>query len=296
MQGSPEPTFASEAGGLPEGGSESRAAELYLDLLKKILTGLLRPQLYAPAGPPAHPVKRAVFQRLQRALRARGKEIVRRVPFDPGVRAQGIDWPVEAETMVGLPRLENVQRCIEDVVRRGVPGDLIETGVWRGGTCIFMRACLEAYGDRERTVWLADSFQGLPPPSPDKYPADAGDLHSTWKELAISRTEVEENFRRYGLLDGRVRFLEGWFKDTLPSAPVERLAVLRLDGDMYESTMDALTALYPKLSVGGYCIIDDYLWHKPCAQAVEDYRAAHGITEPIQKIDVSGVFWRRERS
>lgn len=293
--GSSSTCHQNESGRVPDETASMRAAELYLDLLKRVLTGLMRPQLYAPAPLPQSRLKRAVFTWLSRYLSEKGKEIVRRVPFDPSVRQQGVDWPVDAETMVGTARLENVQQCIRSVVRDGIAGDLIETGVWRGGTCIFMRACLEAYGDREKIVWLADSFQGLPPPDPEKYPADTGDLHSTWQELAVSRTQVEENFRRYGLLDDRVRFIEGWFRDTLPGAPVEKLAVLRLDGDMYESTMDALTALYPRLSVGGYCIIDDYLWHKPCAQAVEDYRKANGISEPIQKIDVSGVFWRRER-
>jgi predicted O-methyltransferase YrrM len=84
--------------------------------------------------------------------------------------------------------------------------------------------------------------------------------------LAVSREDVERNFAKYGLLDDRVVFLQGWFKDTLPSAPIGKIALLRLDGDMYESTMDALQNLYPKLSPGGYCIIDDFFG--PCRLAV----------------------------
>jgi O-methyltransferase len=160
-------------------------------------------------------------------------------PLKPSTRANGRDWPTEAETMIGLRRLDNLEECIIDVLRQGVAGDLIETGVWRGGATIFMRAVLNAYGDRTRTVWAADSFEGLPKPDPDAYPADEGDRHWQKAELAVSLDEVKANFRRYGLLDEQVRFLVGWFRDTLPSAPIERLAVLRLDGDMYESTMVA---------------------------------------------------------
>jgi hypothetical protein len=156
-----------------------------------------------------------------------------------------------------------------------------------------MKGILEAYGDKERRVFVADSFCGLPPPNPGDFPADAGDQHHTFTELQVTRQEVEENFRRYQLLDDRVVFLEGWFKDTLPSAPISKLGVLRLDGDMYESTIEALEALYPKVSAGGFVIIDDYNL-QPCAQAVTDYRQRHSIKSPILPIDQMGVWWRVE--
>jgi hypothetical protein len=197
--------------------------------------------------------------------------------------------------MIGLERLDNLQRCVENALEDDVPGDLIETGVWRGGATIFMRAILKAYGVADRRVWVADSFEGLPPPDREKYPQDAGDPHYTFKELCVSLEEVKRNFERYGLLDDQVRFLKGWFKDTLPAAAIERLAVVRLDGDMYESTMDGLVHLYPKLSAGGYLIVDDYGAVAGCRRAVEDYRASRGITEEIRDIDGIGVFWRRTR-
>jgi O-methyltransferase len=158
-----------------------------------------------------------------------------------------------------------------------------------------MRAMLAAYGVTDRIVWLADSFRGLPPPAPDKYPEDEGDMLYAIDELRVSRPQVESHFDRYGLLDDRVRFLEGWFRDTLPAAPIERLAVLRLDGDMYESTIDALTHLYPKLSEGGFLIVDDYGAIPSCRRAVHDYRDAHGITDEIVPIDWTGVYWRHSR-
>ena len=199
--------------------------------------------------------------------------------------------------MVGLRRLDNVGDCVVDVLERDVPGDLIEAGVWRGGTTILMRAVLAAWGDRGRRVWVADSFAGLPSPAPDAYPADAGVDYTGHRQLAVSVQEVKANFARYDLLDGQVMFLPGWFKQTLPSAPIERIAVMRLDGDLYESTSDALDALYPKLSVGGYCIIDDYGALSACRRAVDDYRSRHGISEEILTVgDWTGAYWRRQRS
>lgn len=213
--------------------------------------------------------------------------------FDLALRSEGADWPKCAHTMIGLKRLNNLQYCVEDVLAHHVAGDLVETGVWRGGAVILMRAILKAYGIMDRRVWAADSFQGLPYPDSGRYPEDAGDLHHGYDFLAVSLEEVQENFRRYGLLDDRVRFLKGWFRDTLPTAPIGRIAVLRLDGDMYESTWEALTTLYPKVSVGGYVIIDDYNAGRGCRAAVADYRRREGITDEIARIDWTGVFWRR---
>lgn len=206
-------------------------------------------------------------------------------------RETGRDVPSQAHSMIGLRRMNNLQACIEQVLADGVPGDLIETGVWRGGATIFMRGVLKAYGVTDRTVWVADSFEGLPVADVERYPGNA-----FWAPLAgwlaVDLEVVRRNFARYDLLDEQVRFLKGWFRDTLPAAPIDQLAVLRLDGDLYESTKDALTHLYPKLSAGGFLIIDDYN-HESCRQAVHDYRAAHGCDAPIHDIDGIGVYWRR---
>jgi O-methyltransferase len=205
----------------------------------------------------------------------------------------GIEWPAIAETMLGVPELNNIQNCIKDALARKVPGDLIEAGVWRGGATIFMRAALEAYGDSERHVWVADSFEGLPKAT-NAVDKRGGDFASM-QELAVSLEEVRGNFARYGLLDSRVHFLQGWFSNTLPKAPIARLAVLRIDADMYVGTFDALKSLYPKLSPGGYCIIDDYSGIEGARKATDDYRAEHGITTPIQKVEGSKftVFWQK---
>ena len=210
----------------------------------------------------------------------------------PEARDDGRDWPALAHTMIGRERMKNVRSCVEDVIARDIPGDFIETGVWRGGACIFMRGILEAYGIRDRRVWVADSFQGLPRPNRKMYPVDAGDMLHRFKQLAIPKSQVEENFRQYGLLDDQVVFLEGFFKDTLPTAPIGQLAIVRLDGDMYESTIDGLTNLYSKLSVGGYLIVDDYGLPR-CRRAVDEFRSANGITDRIETIDWTGAYWQK---
>lgn len=197
-----------------------------------------------------------------------------------------------AHTMIGRRRLDNLQYCIETALAERVPGDLIETGIWRGGATIFMRGVLAAYGVTDRCVWAADSFAGVPPPTRKE---DAGlDLSAhVFPVLAVTREAVTELFDRYDLLDGQVKFLAGWFKDTLAAAPIERLAVLRLDGDLYESTMDALDPLYAKVAPGGFVIVDDYYSCPPCGRAVDEFRAVRHVGEPLTRIDQQSVFWRK---
>jgi O-methyltransferase len=272
----------------------AHAEKMYLDLLKRCLTRTVGPETFS-AAEPWFRVTRWWFFPVQAFLRARGWTVVQRQSVDSELRREGRDWPADAETMIGLKRLDNLQSCVERILEDRVPGDLLEAGVWRGGASIFMRAILKAYGDTARTVWVADSFQGLPKAKPGVWKDDERGHLSDFATLAVSLDQVRANFERYGVLDDRVRFLPGWFHETLPSAPIDRLALLRLDGDMYESTVASIEALYPKLSVGGYCIVDDYYSHSGARQAVTEYREKHGIVEPIEQIDWAGGFWRRAR-
>ncbi|MGD1057106.1 MAG: TylF/MycF/NovP-related O-methyltransferase [Solirubrobacteraceae bacterium] len=269
------------------------ADELYLTLLKGCLTRSLFPDDHV------RELKLGGWRGAVWDLARKGRDlrIIERTPVNTEERTEGRDMPQDAETMIGYPRLDNLQECIASVIADGIPGDLIETGVWRGGASIFMRGVLAASNVVDRTVWLADSFAGLPTPDADTHPADK-EYGAGYEVLAVSLDQVKANFAKYGLLDDQVKFLKGWFKDTLASAPIEQLAVVRLDGDLYDSTMDAIKALYPKLSVGGYLIVDDYnapLFADACGQAIRDYRDEHGITEPMHEIDWTGVYWRRER-
>jgi O-methyltransferase len=209
------------------------------------------------------------------------------------LRATGHDWPFSGLTMVGLKRLDDLQACIESVVGDGVEGDVIEAGAWRGGASILARATLDSLGADERTVWVADSFQGLPAPNPDVAPEDHELDLSHVDFLAVPAEEVGGYFARFGLEHG-VEFVEGFFDQTLPALRGHRWSVIRLDGDTYEATWVALESLYPGLSAGGYLVVDDYGLIDACQRAVDDYRREHGITEPIEKVDWNGARWRRE--
>jgi len=269
--------------------------DLYIELLKKTLTFSLWPEPPVPYGlfgRRRFSLVRRLAQGLNRVLSSRGLLLAEVPGYSEAQRTGGEIWPGYADTMAGRHRLDNLDHCIRRVLADGVPGDFIETGVWRGGSCILMRGILKALGVTDRRIFVADSFEGLPRPDPEKYPLDRGDALYDYDFLAVSEETVRHNFARYGLLDDRVVFLKGFFADSLPGAPIERLAILRLDGDMYSSTMDALGALYHKLSPGGFCIVDDYAL-PACARAVEDFRREHGITEPIESIDTFATFWRK---
>ncbi|WP_314591470.1 TylF/MycF family methyltransferase [Paenibacillus terrigena] len=261
--------------------------ELYVELLKKtILFEIwLEHEQYLPVYGDIH-------QSIIEAVHQQGLEIVQKITPNKEQRFQGLDWPQIGHSMIGRLRMDNLQMCVETVLRDGVEGDFIETGVWRGGSCIFMRGLLKAHEITDRQVWVADSFEGLPAPNDELYPQDKGMDLSTIDFLKISLEQVQENFRKYDLLDEQVRFLKGWFKDTLPTAPMNKIAVLRLDGDLYESTMDSLTSLYHKVSPGGFIIIDDYCLHM-CVAAVSDFREQYQITEPLIQIDACGWYWRK---
>lgn len=237
--------------------------ELYLNLLKKCLIGSIYEDV-------AHYAKE----------------------YNHEIRINGGDWPQRAHTMIGMKRLDNIHQCLLYIIKNNIAGDCIETGVWRGGATIFMRACLKAYGVTDKKVWVADSFCGLPPTNTEKYPADtAFSLHGV-KELEVSMKEVRSNFHKYDLLDNQVVFLKGWFSKTLPHAPIKSISLLRLDGDYYESTMDSLTNLYDKVSVGGFIIIDDFGLIS-CNKAVHDFRKSRNIIEPLQGVGDGSAFWQK---
>ena len=216
---------------------------------------------------------------MSRELRGEGRRL----------RVAGMDWPLQGLTMVGLGRLDDLQRCVETVVADGVAGDLIEAGSWRGGASMLMRATLDTLGD-DRTVCVADSFQGFPE-------LEEGDEHgarlTAFEFLAVPEDEVRESFARLGL-DHGVEFVAGFFEETLGALAGRQWAIVRLDADSYDATRYALECLYPGLAVGGYLVIDDYGSFDGCRRAVDEFREAHRIAEPIEAIDHTGARWRRE--
>lgn len=278
------------------------ATDLYAELLKKVLTASIYEQsswcvVYMDVQNWRQEknllklIKSHIKSKIIEWFDKRSYLLVKRIPFDAKAREIGRDWPnFIGFTMVGHRRLDNVQACIEDVLKNNVKGDFIETGAWRGGMTIFMRAMLKDHGVTDRNVWVADSFEGLPVP---EMKGDGWDL-SEVQMLKVSIEQVKVNFMKFGLLDDQVKFLKGWFCDTLPNAPIQNLAILRLDGDMYSSTMDALKNLYPKVSKGGYVIVDDYYSWPSCRQAVTDYLDMHGLKPEIIAVDEDAAYWKCE--
>ncbi len=301
--------------------SESAPHQLYLDMVKRAVTNIIyqdESEFYYDRG---------------KTLRADGFDLYR--------RTEGVDFPTKAHTMVGMRRLNNLQECIETVLREDIDGDIIESGALCGGASIFARAVLKAHGDTDRRVFVCDTFMPQPPsppvflflifwpmlwlaasipsrwwqrrlffilqqmqksfprcndPSDDvvQFVMDMLRYPRVFHKLATSLDDVKSHFARYGLLDEQVVFLKGFFSDTMPTAPIEQLSVLRLDGDTYESTMDVLEPMYSKLASGGFCIVDDYCI-SDCRRAVNEYRAKHGIKDPITIIDQGGAYWRKSR-
>ncbi len=207
---------------------------------------------------------------------------------------EGRTIPHCGTTMIGRKRLKNIRYCIEQILRDDIAGDLIETGVWRGGAAMYMRAVLKTHSVDNRTVWVADSFQGLPAPDP-KNPADENDLLHLRSSRVVSQSEVESHFRSYGLLDSQVQFLPGWFEDSLKTPPQIALALLRIDCDLYSSTYTVLTKLHDLVADGGYVIVDDYGAIPACRLAVDNFRRLRNISDPIVEIDHTGIYWRRSR-
>jgi hypothetical protein len=273
-----------------------KGSEMYINLLEKVLIDYHRIEKgeYRPLTWGVLSWKQKLMLPLERLLRLKDYAICKFIKPNINARLIGHDWPYYADTMIGLKRIQNIKECVIDTIQNNIKGDLIETGVWRGGATIYMRALLKILDVKDKKVWVADSFEGLPKPNENQYVHDTGDDHIQ-DLLKVSIEDVKHNFSKYDLLDEQVVFLKGWFKDTLPTAAIQQLSILRLDGDMYESTMDALTNLYPKLSIGGYIIIDDYNAIKNCRQAVEDYRLKYNISEKIIAVDKACVFWKKTK-
>lgn len=266
----------------------------YLWLLKRSLVNLLYPELELcvdllrkEGRVPAESQARDRYLRDIRYVQANR--------FDALLAAKQFGTaPRHSHTMIGCTGLDNLERCAEQVFADGVEGDFLEAGICKGGACIFLRALQIAFGEPHRRVWAADSFQGVPQCRHEADVAHAPDLtEERFPWLYCSLEAVRDNFSRYGLLDEGVHFLPGWFRDTLSVAPIERLALLRLDGDLYESTRDALEALYDKVAPGGFIVVDDYGSLDACKRAVDEFRSQQRVVAPLHCVDQHRVFWRK---
>jgi len=267
----------------------------YLELMKVVLTDYY-PEAkleYYPLEHLRQTWKIKILNTAGNLLKTRNFALCKTKVVLPESRANGYDWPANAYTMIGVNRLSNIEFCIKDILVNNIAGDLVEAGIWRGGSVIFMKAVLNEMSVSDRKIWAADSFEGLPKPD-NNYIADKKNKLYLENILSVSIEEVKNNFKRFGLLDSGIIFLKGLFKVTLPTAPIDKIALLRLDCDMYESTINVLDNLYQKVQPGGYIIVDDYNSLKECKLAVDDFRNALNIDEPLKEIDKEAVYWQRK--
>mmetsp|Transcript_31009 Transcript_31009/g.50165 ORF Transcript_31009/g.50165 Transcript_31009/m.50165 type:complete len:309 (-) Transcript_31009:322-1248(-) len=195
---------------------------------------------------------------------------------------------VRRSTMVSLPRQHITRFLLESVIARNVSGDVVETGVAAGGMAILMQSILHERHQTNRKLWLADSWEGLPEPDNE---ADA----KVFKKGAYLRPygHFEKNMKDSNSFDeGNIQIVRGLFKDTLPRAPIEKIAFLRLDGDMYASTVVALRALYDKVVPGGYIYVDDhYEFLDACGRAVTEYWKEKEIDETLYGVHEQDYEW-----
>lgn len=188
-----------------------------------------------------------------------------------------------ALTMIGAKLLDEFADTIHQAVLEEIPGHIVETGVWRGGACIYAAGVLEALGS-DKKVYVCDSFEGLPPATHPKETIDFQDGLA----LAVPLEDVQRDFANYGL-EHRAVFVKGWFKDTMPGLDIP-VAVLRMDGDLYESTMDVLVNMYDRVSPGGFVIVDDYQLPS-CRLAVDEFRSRKHLRGSLK--NRAGVSWRK---
>jgi hypothetical protein len=210
-------------------------------------------------------------------------------PLNTNSRQMGLDWTYLGSTMVGLTRLQNILFVIQNVIKNNVPGDFVETGVWRGGASIFAQGIIQAY-HQNRRVFVCDSFSGLPPGNAAIHPKDIGWDNSPY--LEVSAEMVASNFKNFELLQDNVIFVKGFFKNSMPALAslVNRIGVLRFDGDMYESAADVFYNLYDKIPVGGYIIMDDW-YGFPSSNAVLDFFQVHNCAENLVRIDSASAYF-----
>lgn len=270
--------------------------DLYIDLLKRTI----RNELYRDDNsPPSHnEVERG--RQTYAHLQKRYPTLVNNAGITEEfvIFQQRRSATPQAHTLGDMSQVDNVERCVRDVFRNKIAGDFIEVGVFRGGMTILMAGMLRALGEKNRRVYVADSFSGWPKPEENHSVEDSVcyELFADAGSFASSIEEVRHNFGSYNLLDDHVVFVPGWFDETLPKLDVEKFAIIRIDADWYESTQCALENLYPRLSLGGYLVIDDYGLPIGCREAVDEYRQNYQVRDDFQWVNDQTIFWQKTHS
>jgi hypothetical protein len=190
-----------------------------------------------------------------------------------------------------------LRQSVDYVVRHKIPGAIVECGVWKGGSMMAVAKTLIELGAKDRTLYLFDTFEGMPPPTEadrDVSGASAAAvLQASDKRTSVNWAygpldDVKRAMRSTGYDEGKMVFVPGKVEDTIPSQAPETIALLRLDTDWYESTYHELKHLYSRLSVGGVLIIDDYGHWEGARKAVDQFLAERKLKLLLNRIDYTG--------
>jgi O-methyltransferase len=203
---------------------------------------------------------------------------------------------IQGLTMTGPERIYALCAAIRYLAANAIAGDIVECGVWRGGSMMAAARTLREAGDAGRELHLFDTYEGMPEPTEEDVDFAGVSLLDQWRgehrnrfnrDARAGLAEVRENMRSVGYPMAKIHLIKGMVEDTIPRAAPDRIALLRLDTDYYESTRHEMTHLFPRLVPGGVLIIDDYGHFKGSKQAVDEYLAAHRVPILLQRIDYS---------
>ena len=197
-------------------------------------------------------------------------------------------------TLVSRERIQNLYRLARRIEKERVPGDVIECGVCNGGTAAVL-ARFASRSSMNRTVWLLDSFQGMPEVTPEDGAGLGGDTAESHigKEVG-DPTRVTQVLEKVRTNMNRVRIVPGWFQDTLPTVTAKEIAILNIDADWYESVKLCLNAFYDRVVPGGFVSLDDYGYWPGCKRAVDEFFQARHIPYKLIPADSTAHWFRKE--
>jgi O-methyltransferase len=244
----------------------------------------------------------AVKQFVRSAVRRLGYDVVRATPDVDSVLSdlddveRAIVQQVRPYSLTSLERLAAVVQAVRYVCRHQIPGDFVECGVWRGGSSMAAALALKAFGDTSRTLYLYDTFEGMSEPTEKDKLADGTSASAVLSHHTkgtgywcyASLEDVSANLRTTGYPEDKLVFVKGRVEDTIPARIPEKIAILRLDTDWYESTAHELLHLYPRLIRHGVLIIDDYGHWQGARTAVDEYLAKLSAPLFLQRVDYTG--------
>ena len=246
---------------------------------------------------------------IQRVLRRFGYSVVRtrptnQLPHDMDLEFTSIYRSTINFTMTPMVRMYAFYQAVRYVEKHGIAGDIVECGVWKGGSSMVAALSLLSSESISRRLWLYDTFSGITEPNErDARAIDGIDPHARWREsqrgeinewMYSPLEEVKANLNSTGYPDNQLVFVQGRVEDTIPGSVPNSIAILRLDTDWYGSTYHQLIHLFPLLSPGGVLIIDDYGWWKGCRDATDRYFEENPTPVLLHRIDESARIGKKQ--